>query len=110
MGTQDWGPRRSAMNVEMGIPERSREAVVQLLNDTLSDEYVLLTKARNCHWNVVGPLFHELHQVFQAHYEELNEIVDEVAERVRALVGWPRATLAEFLHSTRLKENPGEYP
>lgn len=98
------------MTLEIGISEESREAVARMLNDTLADEYVLYTKTRNYHWNVFGPLFNDLHKFFEAQYEELNEIVDEVAERVRTLGGWSRATLMEFTSSTRLKEHPGEYP
>jgi starvation-inducible DNA-binding protein len=98
------------MRAEIGIPGRNREAVVRQLNDLLSDEYVLYTKTRNYHWNVVGPQFNDLHKLFEAQYEALNDIVDEVAERVRTLGGWSRATLAEFAKSARLKEHPGEYP
>jgi len=98
------------MAVEIGIPERSREAVVRILNDILSDEYVLYTKTRNYHWNVVGPQFNDLHKFFEARYEELNEIVDDVAERARALGGRSRATIVEFAKTARLKEHPGDYP
>jgi starvation-inducible DNA-binding protein len=73
------------MRAEIGIPGRNREAVVRQLNDLLSDEYVLYTKTRNYHWNVVGPQFNDLHKLFEAQYEALNDIVDEVAERVRTL-------------------------
>jgi starvation-inducible DNA-binding protein len=98
------------MAVEIGIPERNREAVVRILNDILSDEYVLYTKTRNYHWNVVGPQFNDLHKFFEARYEELNEIVDDVAERARALGGRSRATIVEFAKFARLKEHPGDYP
>jgi starvation-inducible DNA-binding protein len=81
------------MAVEIGISERSREAVVRILNDVLSDEYVLYTKTRNYHWNVVGPQFNDYHKFFEAQYDALNEVVDDVAERVRALGGWSRATI-----------------
>ena len=98
------------MKIGIGVPDRDRESVGRLLNDLLADEYVLYTKTRNYHWNVVGPQFSELHKFFEAQYEELNGIVDEAAERVRALGGWPRSTLSEFLKSTRLKEHPDEHP
>jgi starvation-inducible DNA-binding protein len=67
-------------------------------------------KTRNYHWNVVGPQFNDLHKFFEAQYEKLNEIVDEIAERVRALGGISLGTLAEFLKHTRLKEYPGQNP
>jgi len=99
-----------SVKLNIGLSEQDLEGVTQILNALLADEYLLYTKARNYHWNVVGPQFNDLHKFFEAQYEELNEIVDDVAERARSLGGWPIATLAEFLQRTRLKEHPSDYP
>ena len=98
------------MKPNIGISEKNLEGVIKILSTLLADEYVLYTKARNYHWNVVGMQFNELHKFFQSLYEELNEYVDDVAERIRTLGGNAVATLKEFLELTRLKEHPGEYP
>ena len=98
------------MNPNLGISDKDRAGVVKLLNALLADEYVLYTKTRNYHWNVVGPQFNDLHKFFEAQYEELNDIVDDVAERGRALGGNAAGTLAEFSQQSRLKEHPGQYP
>jgi starvation-inducible DNA-binding protein len=96
------------MSLNIGISEPSRRAVADILNRVLADEYVLYTKTRNYHWNVVGPQFNNLHKFFEAQYEQLDDFVDDVAERVRAL-GHPAAgTLAEFAKLARVKEQPGE--
>jgi starvation-inducible DNA-binding protein len=95
---------------EIGIAEKDRESVVGLLGTLLSDEYVLYTKTRNYHWNVVGPNFGELHEMFEKQYEQLNGYVDEIAERARQLGGHAIGTLAEFLENARIKEEPGRYP
>lgn len=97
------------MSINIGIKDDDRAAVANLLNTLLADEYVLYTKARNFHWNVVGPDFSELHAFFETQYEEINEIIDDVAERARTLGGNALGTLAEFLKTARLKERPGEY-
>jgi len=102
--------KEEQMKPNIGLTDKQREGVVQILNTLLADEYVLYTKARNYHWNVVGPQFNDLHKFFEAQYEALNEVIDEVAERARSLGGWSVATLAEFLKRSRLKEHPGEYP
>jgi len=94
------------MKPNIGIQEKILQGVTQLLNALLADEYVLYTKTRNYHWNVTGPQFHDLHKFFEAQYEELNDIVDEVAERARALGSWALGSLAEFSSATRLKESP----
>jgi starvation-inducible DNA-binding protein len=70
------------------LSKEQRAGVVKILNAMLSDEYLLYTKTRNYHWNVTGPQFHDLHKFFEEQYTELNEIVDEVAERARTLAGW----------------------
>jgi starvation-inducible DNA-binding protein len=98
------------MTPNIGIGEGDRQAVVWLLNTLLADEYLLYTKTRNYHWNVVGPQFNDLHKFFEAQYEALNDVVDEVAERARSLGGRAWGTLAEFAKGARLSEAPGEAP
>jgi starvation-inducible DNA-binding protein len=95
---------------DIGIQDSDRKSVANILNGLLADEYVLYTKTRNYHWNVTGPQFNDLHKFFQAHYEELDASIDEIAERTRALGEKSVATLAEFVKNARLKENPGDYP
>jgi starvation-inducible DNA-binding protein len=99
-----------AMNPNIGITDKDRTSVVKILNALLADEYVLYTKTRNYHWNVVGPQFNDLHKFFGEQYEQLDGFVDEVAERARQLGGHSVATLAEFVEAARLKEHPGQYP
>jgi len=94
----------------IGMTESNRQSVVKILTALLADEYVLYTKTRNYHWNVVGAQFNDLHKFFEAQYEALDDIVDDVAERSRALGGAAIGTLAEFSEHTRLKEEPGRYP
>jgi starvation-inducible DNA-binding protein len=98
------------VHANIGLSKEQREGVVLMLTPILADEYLLYTKTRNYHWNVVGPQFNDLHKFFEAQYEELEDIVDDVAERARSLGGNAIGTLVEFLKHTRLKESPGEYP
>jgi starvation-inducible DNA-binding protein len=98
------------MKLNLGIADSNRENIVKILNSLLADEYVLYTKTRNYHWNVVGPQFNDLHKFFEGQYEALNDFVDEVAERARQLGGRAWGTLAEFTQHARIKEHPGQYP
>jgi starvation-inducible DNA-binding protein len=100
----------NAMKPNIDIPDGDRQTVVEILNRLLSDEYVLLTKTRNYHWNITGPQFNDLHKFFEAQYDELNELVDEIAERARQLGGRAYGTLAEFAKTSRLVEQPGATP
>ncbi len=95
------------MKLATETPEKGRGGVVEILNVLPSNEYVLYTKTRNYHWNVVGMQANELHKFFEAQYE-VNDIVDEVAERVRAVGGPSFGSLAEFLKHSKLREAPGE--
>jgi starvation-inducible DNA-binding protein len=81
-----------------------------LLTPLLADEYLLYTKTRNYHWNVVGLQFNDLHKFFEAQYEALDGFVDEVAERIRQLGAQSPGTMAEFARTARLREHPGEHP
>jgi starvation-inducible DNA-binding protein len=98
------------MHPNIGLSDKQREGVVGILNTLLADEYLLYTKTRNYHWNVVGPQFNDLHKFFEAQYNALSEIVDDVAERSRSLGGSALGTMTEFLKFTRLKEESGYYP
>ena len=97
-------------DVDIGIEAENRKGVVEILNILLADEYLLFTKTRNYHWNVVGKDFKERHEFFQQQYEKLDEMIDEIAERTRQLGGATVATMNEFMHITNLKEEPREYP
>jgi starvation-inducible DNA-binding protein len=96
--------------IDTGITKDHLKKIVNLLNDDLADEYVLLTKTKKYHWNVVDPRFNDLHKFLDEQYVLLSEAVDEVAERVRAMGGMTRATLKEFISSTQIEEDPGLSP
>lgn len=98
----------TSTNIDIGLAEESLNGVIQILNNALCDEYVLYTKTRNYHWNVVGPHFHDRHEFFQEQYEIIDEIIDEVAERARQLNGKSLGSLKEFLEYTRLKESAAD--
>jgi starvation-inducible DNA-binding protein len=92
------------MKTNIGITEENRSAVSAQLSKLLADEYVLYTKTRNAHWNVEGPDFHSMHLFFESQYEQLDEIMDSVAERIRMLGHYAPATLKSFLQLTHLAE------
>lgn len=98
------------MKTNIGIGEKERTALGSILNTLLADEYVLYTKTRRFHWNVVGPDFSELHKFFEQQYEALDDIVDEVAERARALDVTAAGSLQEFAKMARIRELAGANP
>lgn len=96
------------MEANIGIKSENLSAVAQELSKILADEFVLYTKTRNAHWNVEGTDFYAMHKFFEAQYEKLDEIMDEVAERIRMLGHYAPATLKNYLQMTHLTEQASE--
>lgn len=94
----------------IGLESDVRQPIITILNKTLSNETVLSLKTRNAHWNVSGTGFYELHILFDTQYKQMNDISDEIAERVRMVGGIATGSLVEYLSQTQLDEQPGEIP
>jgi len=98
------------MAINIGLSESDRQGVVNLLNKSLADAYLLLIKTKKYHWDVVGPQFRTLHELWEEHYEALTLSIDAYAERVRMLGGYPLGTAEGFLKHASLREHPGDLP
>ncbi|MBD2628275.1 Dps family protein [Trichormus variabilis] len=96
--------------INIGLTEEQRQGVVNLLNQDLADSYVLLVKTKKYHWDVVGPQFRTLHQLWEEHYNALTENIDKLAERIRALGCYPIGTMEGFLKVATLKEQADKIP
>ncbi len=96
--------------INIGLTDEQRQGVINLLNQDLADSYLLLVKTKKYHWDVVGPQFRSLHQLWEEHYEKLTLNIDALAERTRALGGYPLGTMDGFLKMTSLKEHVGDVP
>jgi len=92
------------MKVNIGISDKNRKAVANELNIILANEMVLFTKLTNAHWNLVGPDFHSVHEFLDDLYHAQLEVVDTVAEQIRALDHFVPATLKDYLELTTLEE------
>jgi starvation-inducible DNA-binding protein len=90
--------------MNIGLSEDSRATVAKELAIILADEFVLYTKTRSAHWNVIGTDFAEKHQLFETQYQQLDGIIDNVAERIRSLGHFVPATLSEILAVTNLTD------
>ena len=89
-------------------PENLKESAT-LLNTMLADEYLLYTKTRNAHWNIQGKNFIEMHKLFESQYDALDIIIDDTAERVRALGHFALGSFKNFLNVTRLSEQNDDF-
>ncbi len=103
-------PSDSHHKINIGLSDDQRKQVIEILNKTLADQYIVYLKTQKYHWNVIGPEFYQFHIFLESQYTALAEDVDEIAERVRQVGGKAIGTMAEFLKTTRLAEDPGQYP
>ena len=85
--------------MDTGISAKDRAAIAKGLSRLLADTYVVYLKTHNFHWNVEGPMFQTLHQMFMEQYTEAWNAIDLVAERIRALGTTRRAPTASTLSS-----------
>lgn len=98
------------MKPNIGISERNLKNSAALLSSVLANEITLYTKTRKFHWNVFGESFMELHKLFESQYKQLEESIDEIAERIGKLGHKTIGTMQEFAKLSSIKESPGKYP
>lgn len=96
--------------LNIGLSDEQRQGVCELLNKDLSDAYLLLIKTKKYHWDVTGPEFRSLHQMWEEQYQILTETIDSIAERVRTLGNFPVGTAEGFLQFATIKEHSGDVP
>jgi len=88
------------------LPEEARRGAVELLNQHLADVLDLGLQAKQAHWNVKGPNFIALHELFDKIAEQLEELTDDIAERAVALGGVAQGTLQIVSKNSRLAAYP----
>jgi starvation-inducible DNA-binding protein len=98
------------MKPQIGISEKHLNHVNELLSISLSNEMTLYIKTRKAHWNVTGESFMELHKLFENQYKQLEESIDEIAERIGKLGGKTIGTMQEYSKLAVIKESPNKYP
>lgn len=95
--------------IDIGISDKDRATVATELSKMLADSYTLYLMTHNFHWNVTGPLFNTLHQMFMTQYTESWQALDSIAERIRALGHYAPGTYAEYAKLSSIAE-PGSVP
>jgi starvation-inducible DNA-binding protein len=88
------------------LPAGTRTRVIELLNVRLADAIDLGAQTKHAHWNVKGPNFIALHELFDKIAENVEDHIDTLAERVTALGGRAHGTLASVARTTTLKPYP----
>src|SRR5207342_2674600 len=90
------------------LSEATRAKVVELLNARLADCIDLQTQTKQAHWNVKGPNFIALHELFDKVNEDVEDYVDEIAERAVQLGGTAEGTARMAAKRSSLSEYPAK--
>jgi len=88
------------------LPEAVRTRIAELCNARLADSIDLQTQTKQAHWNVKGPDFIALHELFDKINEDVEEYVDLLAERVVQLGGTAEGTCRSAAKRSTLPEYP----
>ena len=88
------------------LDSETREQVIVLLNQHLADTFDLYSQTKQAHWNVKGPQFFQLHELFDKLAGGLLEHVDTIAERITTLGGTALGTARMSSTASRLSEYP----
>ena len=99
--------KKRAIGIDIGIKDRDRARIVEGLSRLLADSYTLYLMTHNFHWNVTGPHFNSLHQMFMTQYTEQWAALDLIAERIRALGHPAPGTYREFARLASIEEVEG---
>lgn len=91
---------------KIDLPEKTRRAVITILNERLADAIDLQSQVKQAHWNVKGPNFIALHELFDKISDVVLEQIDEIAERVTSLGGTAEGTVAVAAKRSKLKNYP----
>ena len=97
------------MDVEIGISQQDRAKSAAALQRLLGETYALYIKTHGYHWNVTGPRFSSLHELFMTQYTELWAALDELAERIRSLGHFAPGSSAEMMANASI-EGDGSVP
>ena len=101
---QAFGTVTSVLPLQLEEPVRLE--MTEQLNQLLADTMTLRDLYKKSHWQVSGATFYQLHLLFDKHYEEQNEIVDTIAERIQILGGVSIAMAADVAELTRIPRPP----
>lgn len=92
--------------IPLQLDQPIRLEMTEQLNQLLADTITLRDLYKKSHWQVSGPTFYQLHLLFDKHYEEQNEIVDKIAERIQLLGGVSIAMAHDVAELTRIERAP----
>lgn len=102
--------KTDSVATDLGLKPKELAKVAQGLAGVMADTYLVYLKTQNFHWNVTGPMFGELHALFEQQYTDLAAAVDELAERIRAIGEFAPGSFAQFRKLSKITDEENILP
>ncbi len=90
------------------LPDNTRKAMIELLNARLADTLDVKLAIKQAHWNVKGPDFIALHELFDAIAARVDTQADDIAERAVALGGVAHGTAENVAKKSKIEAYPSD--
>ncbi|SRR5579875_691949 len=102
----EFQPYGTVVHRAISLDDRVRSSACERLNQILADTITLRDMYKKHHWQVSGPAFYQLHLLFDKHFGEQSELVDELAERIQTLGGVAIAMAHDVAETTHIERPP----
>ena len=102
----EFQPFGHIVKLPIALSEQACRRSVENLNQLIADTMTLRDLYKKHHWQVAGPTFQQLHLLFDKHYEQQDELVDALAERIQLLGGVAIAMAADVAETTLIPRPP----
>ena len=99
-------PFKHLVKMPIALAHAACAESVENLNQLLADTITLRDLYKKHHWQLAGPTFYQLHLLFDKHYDEQNELVDAIAERIQVLGGVSIAMAPDVAGMTLIPRPP----
>lgn len=101
-GTKKAKPKTN-LSEQISAHNKPNDAIVTDLQTQVANAFILYLNYKHYHWQTFGPLFRDLHLLFDEFAEEVYNTIDELAERVRMIGPNPVSRIEEFLQTASIK-------
>lgn len=100
---------KQILSTKLAVPNnlgvQARDAITTALNPLVADAFALYVKTKNFHWHLSGPHFRDYHLLFDEQAEQIYEMIDVLAERVRKLGGLTIHSIGEIAQLQTIQDD-----
>jgi len=101
--------RKEPLDTPTDLPSNATTDISGALNILLADVFALYVKTKNFHWHMSGPHFRDYHLLLDEQSEQIFEMTDDIAERVRKIGGTTLRSIGDIARKQRLQDNDAEF-